>query len=64
MLRDEERALPGRHAGAPRRLLRGRAETNSFLIGDTPFGLDFEPGHWPGPLAGRAFVATHGAAGS
>ncbi len=39
-------------------------ETNSFLIGDTPFGLDFEMNHWSGPFAGRAFVATHGAAGS
>jgi glucose/arabinose dehydrogenase len=40
------------------------AETNSFLIGDTPFGLDFEMGLWSGTYAGRAFVATHGAAGS
>ena len=39
-------------------------ETNSFLIGDTPFGLDFEPGKWSGAYAGHAFVATHGAAGS
>ncbi len=40
------------------------AETNGFLIGDTPFGLDFEPGHWPSAWAGHAFVANHGAAGS
>jgi glucose/arabinose dehydrogenase len=40
------------------------AETNGFLIGDTPFGVDFEPGYWPGQWAGRAYVATHGAAGS
>jgi len=40
------------------------AEDNSFLIGDTPFGVDFEPGRWPGTWAGRAFVATHGAAGT
>jgi glucose/arabinose dehydrogenase len=39
-------------------------ETNAFLIGDTPFGLEFEPGSWPGMWAGRAFVATHGAAGT
>ncbi len=39
------------------------AETNAFLIGDTPFGLDFEMGHWTGMYGGRAFVATHGAAG-
>ncbi|HEY2516360.1 MAG TPA: hypothetical protein VGI39_36060 [Polyangiaceae bacterium] len=40
------------------------ADTNSFLIGDTPFGLDFESGHWGGQWGGRAYVATHGAAGS
>ncbi len=40
------------------------AETNSFLIGDTPFGLDFEQGLWPAPWTGRAFVVTHGAAGT
>jgi glucose/arabinose dehydrogenase len=40
------------------------AETNAFYIGDTPFGVDFEPGAWPGQWAGNAFVATHGAAGS
>jgi glucose/arabinose dehydrogenase len=40
------------------------AETVSFLIGDTPFGLDFEPGHWPGAFQNSAFIATHGAAGS
>ena len=40
------------------------AEEDSFIIGDTPFGLDFEPGLWPAPYTGSAFVATHGAAGS
>jgi glucose/arabinose dehydrogenase len=40
------------------------AETVSFLIGDTPFGLDFEPGNWPAPYKGSGFIATHGAAGS
>jgi glucose/arabinose dehydrogenase len=39
-------------------------ENVAFLIGDTPFGLDFEPGRWPSPYTGSAFVATHGAAGS
>jgi glucose/arabinose dehydrogenase len=39
-------------------------EQNAFLIGDTPFGLDFEPGKWPAPYTHAAFVATHGAAGS
>ncbi|MGD0674592.1 MAG: hypothetical protein ABSC94_04195 [Polyangiaceae bacterium] len=39
-------------------------DTDSFLIGDTPFGLDFAPGSWPGNWANAAIVATHGAAGS
>jgi glucose/arabinose dehydrogenase len=40
------------------------SDTESFLIGDTPFGLDFEPGVWTGTWGGRAFIATHGSAGS
>ncbi len=40
------------------------AETNSFVIGDTPFDLDVEPGKWPGVWQGRAFVVTHGAFGT
>jgi glucose/arabinose dehydrogenase len=40
------------------------AENNSFLIGSTPFGLDFEPGVWPAPFTANAFVVTHGAVGS
>jgi glucose/arabinose dehydrogenase len=40
------------------------ADTDSFLIGDTPFGLDFEPGLWPAPFTNDAIVTTHGAAGS
>jgi glucose/arabinose dehydrogenase len=39
-------------------------EGNSFFIGDTPFGVDFEPGVWPGMWNGRAYVVTHGAFGS
>jgi glucose/arabinose dehydrogenase len=39
------------------------AEGNAFLIGDTPFGVDFEPGAWPAPFTGNAFVVTHGTAG-
>jgi glucose/arabinose dehydrogenase len=39
-------------------------ENVSFLIGDTPFGVDFEPGKWPMPWTEHAFIATHGAAGS
>jgi glucose/arabinose dehydrogenase len=36
----------------------------SFVIGDTPFGIDFEANKWPAPWTGDAFVSTHGAAGS
>jgi glucose/arabinose dehydrogenase len=36
-------------------------ETSSFLIGHTPFGLDFETGRWPAPWTGRVFVTLHGA---
>jgi glucose/arabinose dehydrogenase len=40
------------------------AETDSFVIGHTPFGLDFESGKWPAPWSGRVFVTLHGEAGS
>jgi glucose/arabinose dehydrogenase len=36
-------------------------ENVSFLIGDTPFGVDFEPGKWASPYSGAAFVPVHGA---
>ncbi len=36
------------------------AESDGFIIGHTPFGLDFETGRWPGPWAGRVFVTLHG----
>ncbi len=39
-------------------------ESVSFLIGDTPFGVDFEPGRWAPPYSGAAFVPVHGAYGS
>ena len=35
----------------------------SFLIGDTPFSVDFEPGKWPLPYKANAFVPLHGTAG-
>ena len=35
----------------------------SFLIGDTPFSVDFEPGKWPLPYKRNAFVPLHGTAG-
>jgi glucose/arabinose dehydrogenase len=40
------------------------SETVAFVIGDTPFGLDFEPGSWPAPFSKNLFVATHGEVGS
>jgi glucose/arabinose dehydrogenase len=39
-------------------------DTDSFIIGETPFGVDFEPGQWPSPWKDSAFVTLHGAAGS
>jgi glucose/arabinose dehydrogenase len=39
-------------------------DTDSFVIGDTPFGIDFEPGLWPAPWTNDAIVTTHGVAGS
>jgi glucose/arabinose dehydrogenase len=38
-------------------------EDASFLIGDTPFSFDFEPGNWPAPFTHSAFVPLHGSAG-
>jgi glucose/arabinose dehydrogenase len=40
------------------------AETEAFTIGNTPFGIDFEPGVWPAPWKGDAIVTLHGIAGS
>src|SRR5262249_45024949 len=37
-------------------------ESGSFLIGDTPFDLDFETGKWPAPWDHRVYVPLHGAA--
>jgi glucose/arabinose dehydrogenase len=39
-------------------------DTDSFVIGHTPFGLDFEGGKWPTPWNGRVFVTLHGDAGA
>jgi glucose/arabinose dehydrogenase len=39
-------------------------EADSFVIGHTPFGLDFETGKWAAPWQRRVFVTLHGAAGS
>jgi glucose/arabinose dehydrogenase len=40
------------------------ADSDSFVIGHTPFGLDFETGAWPAPWTGRVFVTLHGEAGT
>jgi glucose/arabinose dehydrogenase len=40
------------------------AEAESFVIGNTPFGVDFEPGSWPAPWTGDAIMTLHGVAGS
>ena len=36
------------------------AETTSFVIDHTPFGLDFEQGNWPGTWRSRTYVVLHG----
>jgi glucose/arabinose dehydrogenase len=39
-------------------------ESDAFVIGHTPFGVDFETGLWPPPWNGRAFVTLHGVVGT
>ena len=39
-------------------------DTDSFVIGHTPFGLDFETGKWPAPWQGRVYVTLHGDVGT
>jgi glucose/arabinose dehydrogenase len=39
-------------------------EGGAFIIGETPFDLDFETGKWPAPWNHRVYVPLHGAAGS
>jgi glucose/arabinose dehydrogenase len=39
-------------------------ESDAFVIGHTPFGVDFETGLWPAPWNGRAFVTLHGVVGT
>jgi glucose/arabinose dehydrogenase len=40
------------------------AEHDQFLVGDTPFGLEFVDDEFPTPWDRQAFVSLHGAAGS
>jgi len=40
------------------------ADSDSFMIGETPFDVDFETGKWPAPWAHRAYLPLHGVAGA
>jgi glucose/arabinose dehydrogenase len=40
------------------------AEDNSFVIGNTPFGFDFDDWQFPAPWDHHVIVALHGAAGT
>ena len=35
-------------------------EGGAFVVGHTPFDLDFEPGKWPPPWNNRAYIPMHG----
>jgi glucose/arabinose dehydrogenase len=39
-------------------------EPVSFVIGNTPFGLDFETGVWPAPFTNNIVVTLHGQTGT
>jgi len=39
-------------------------DINSFIVGNTPFDLDFETGKWPEPWNNRVYVPLHGAYGT
>lgn len=39
-------------------------DINSFIVGHTPFDLDFEVGRWPEPWGNRVYVPLHGAYGT
>lgn len=38
------------------------SEDASYTLADTPFGFDWERGHWPAPYKDGVFVALHGSA--
>jgi glucose/arabinose dehydrogenase len=40
------------------------SESGSFIIGDTPFGVEFDLGAWPAPYTDHIFVPLHGEFGS
>jgi glucose/arabinose dehydrogenase len=35
-------------------------DTSAFIIGETPFGIDFESGKWPAPWTNDMFAVLHG----
>ena len=39
-------------------------ETDAWIVGRTPMGLDFESGRWPAPWTGSALVSMHGRFGN
>ncbi|MBI3782337.1 MAG: hypothetical protein HY270_02935 [Deltaproteobacteria bacterium] len=39
-------------------------ESGSFVIGHTPFDIDFETGKWPAPWNNRAYIPLHGVFGT
>lgn len=52
--------LPFSDVGAGADCSKVASEDNAFVIGSTPFGLDFVPASWPAPYAGGFIVALHG----
>jgi glucose/arabinose dehydrogenase len=40
------------------------AESVAFIVGETPFGFDFETGLWPAPFTSNVLMALHGYVGS
>jgi glucose/arabinose dehydrogenase len=40
------------------------SESTAFIVGHTPFGIDFEPGTWPAPFTNNMIVALHGTVGT
>jgi len=40
------------------------SDSNSFIVGHTPFDLDFETGQWPAPWKDRVYVPLHGVTGT
>jgi glucose/arabinose dehydrogenase len=41
-----------------------QSDSDSFRVGNTPMGLDFETGVWPEPFARNVYIAMHGDVGS